>query len=168
MDKRVIKTKKAIRQAFISLRQDKPIEKIYVENLCREALINKSTFYRYYRDIYDLVEQLQEEALAPIRQFLLENPIQEENISMIIDDLEETISQVYRENKGLFSNQDETLEKIFQLYQETISKNVSEMARLRLSFAVGGAYAILKHQHYRLTKEQKEVLYDLFKRIFAD
>lgn len=56
MDKRVIKTKKAIRQAFISLRQNKPIEKIYVENLCREALINKSTFYRYYRDIYDLVE----------------------------------------------------------------------------------------------------------------
>lgn len=47
---------------------------------------------------------------------------------MIIDDLEETISQVYRENKALFSNQDETLEKTFQLYQETISKNVSEMA----------------------------------------
>ena len=90
--------------------------------MCREALINKSTFYRYYRDIYDLVEQLQDEALAPIRQFLLENPIQEENISMIIDELEETISQVYRENKALFSNQDETLEKTFQLYQETISK----------------------------------------------
>ena len=68
------------------------------------------------------MEQLQDEALAPIRQFLLENPIQEENISMIIDELEETISQVYRENKALFSNQDETLEKTFQLYQETISK----------------------------------------------
>ncbi|WP_438838952.1 TetR/AcrR family transcriptional regulator [Streptococcus pluranimalium] len=56
MDKRVIKTKKAIKDAFVTLRQDKPIEKIYVENLCREALINKSTFYRYYTDIYGLVE----------------------------------------------------------------------------------------------------------------
>ncbi|MXQ49482.1 TetR/AcrR family transcriptional regulator [Streptococcus pneumoniae] len=168
MDKRVLKTKKAIKDAFVTLRQDKPIEKIYVENLCREALINKSTFYRYYTDIYDLVEQLQEEALEPIRQFLLENPIKEEDMETFIDDIEVAITQVYSANKPLFSNQDETLEKTFQLYQETISENVSEEARLRLSFAVGGAYTILKNNQYTLNKDQKDTLYALFKRIFAD
>ncbi|MGT2833481.1 TetR/AcrR family transcriptional regulator [Streptococcus halotolerans] len=168
MDKRVIKTKKAIKDAFVRLRQDKPIEKIYVENLCREALINKSTFYRYYTDIYDLVAQLQEEALEPIRQFLLENPIQEEDMATFLDDIQTTIRQVYSENRALFTNQDETLEKTFQLYQETISEQLPETVQLRLSFAVGGAYAILKNNHYRLTKEQEDVLYNLFKRIFAD
>ncbi|WP_438838953.1 hypothetical protein [Streptococcus pluranimalium] len=59
-----------------------------------------------------------------------------------IDDIEVAITQVYSANKPLFSNQDETLEKTFQLYQETISENVSEEACLRLSFAVGGAYTI--------------------------
>ncbi|MGV3010772.1 TetR/AcrR family transcriptional regulator [Streptococcus thoraltensis] len=168
MDKRVIKTKRAIRDAFVRLREDRPIEKIYVENLCREALINKSTFYRYYTDIYDLVEQLQEEALEPIRQFLLENPIKEEDMTTFIDDIEATMSQVYVENKALFSNQDEILEKTYQLYQETISENVSEISRLRLSFAVGGAYTILKNNHYSLKEDQKDILYALFKRIFAD
>ncbi|MFU2206025.1 TetR/AcrR family transcriptional regulator [Streptococcus pluranimalium] len=168
MDKRVIKTKKAIKDAFVTLRQDKPIEKIYVENLCREALINKSTFYRYYTDIYDLVEQLQEEALEPIRQFLLGNPVKEEDMETFIDDIEVAITQVYSANKPLFSNQDETLEKTFQLYQETILENVSEEARLRLSFAVGGAYTILKNNQYSLREDQKVILYDLFKRIFAD
>lgn len=168
MDKRVIKTKKAIKEAFITLRMSKPIEKIYVENLCCEALINKSTFYRYYTDIYDLVEQMQEDALEPIREFLLENPIQEEDFETFVNDIKIMIRQVFSENKPLFSNQDETLERIFQLYQETISEKLPEVTQLRISFAVGGAYAILKKNQYSLTKEQQDVLYDLFKRIFSD
>lgn len=74
----------------------------------------------------------------------MENPVKEEAMETFIDDIEVAITQVYSANKPLFSNQDETLEKTFQLYQEPISENVSEEARLRLSFAVGGAYTILK------------------------
>ena len=76
-----------------------------------------------------------------------------------IDDIEVAITQVYSANKPLFSNQDETLEKTFQLYQETISENVSEEARLRLFFVVGGAYTILKNNQYTLNKDQKDTLY---------
>lgn len=168
MDKRVIKTKKAIKEAFISLRMQFPIKKIYVETLCQKALINKSTFYRYYMDIYDLVEQLQDEALQPIRQFLLDNPIQEKDMTTLIDDIESMISQVYRENKALFANQDETLEKIFKLYHETISNDLPDNIRLRLSFAVGGSYAILKNNQYELNDQHRQLLYDLLKQIFKE
>ncbi len=98
----------------------------------------------------------------------MENPVKEEAMETFIDDIEVAITQVYSANKPLFSNQDETLEKTFQLYQETISENVSEEARLRLFFAVGGAYTILKNNQYTLNKDQKDTLYALFKRIFAD
>ncbi|MFV8064718.1 TetR/AcrR family transcriptional regulator [Streptococcus hyovaginalis] len=168
MDKRVIKTKKAIKDAFIELRQNRPIEKIYVETLCRKAMINKSTFYRYYMDIYDLVDHLQEEALEPIRRYVIANPITEENMPTFVEDMEVTISQVYAENSALFSNQDETFEKTVQLYQETISEELPEKIQLRLSFAVGGAYAILKNNQYRLNEQQRLFLYEQFKRIFLD
>ncbi len=40
---------------------DHPLEKIKVTALCDEALINKSTFYKYYADIYALSEMLEQE-----------------------------------------------------------------------------------------------------------
>ena len=59
MDIRIIKTKNSIINAFIELRAKKEIERITVKELCEKAMINKSTFYSHYTDIYDLSEQLE-------------------------------------------------------------------------------------------------------------
>ena len=59
MDLRVEKTEKAIKNAFIELRSQKPLEKITVKELCAEARINKSTFYSHYQDIYALSEAME-------------------------------------------------------------------------------------------------------------
>lgn len=47
-DLRVVKTLKQIDTALLSCLADTPFEKITVEQLCRAALINRSTFYKYY------------------------------------------------------------------------------------------------------------------------
>lgn len=54
MDKRELKTKRNIKNAFLMLRSRKPIEKITVKELAEEAEISKATFYLHYKDIYDL------------------------------------------------------------------------------------------------------------------
>lgn len=56
-DLRVIKTKESIENAFLSLLQKKPAEKISVVELAREARINKGTFYLHYSDIRDLYQK---------------------------------------------------------------------------------------------------------------
>ena len=66
MDLRVEKTKRAIRNAFIELRTNKPLEKITVKELCALACINKSTFYSHYEDIYALSEAMEQETVASI------------------------------------------------------------------------------------------------------
>lgn len=66
MDLRVQKTKNAIINAFFSLRQSKPINRITVTELARKAMISKATFYLHYKDIYDLSEQLQNELVSDI------------------------------------------------------------------------------------------------------
>lgn len=59
MDLRIKRTKESIRNAFIKLREKKPIEKISIRELSELANINKATFYLHYRDIYDLAENVE-------------------------------------------------------------------------------------------------------------
>jgi len=66
MDLREQKTLKSIRNAFLSLRSKKPLEKISVKDLAALAEISKATFYLHYRDIYDLSEQLQDEVIRGV------------------------------------------------------------------------------------------------------
>ena len=66
MDQREIKTKRAIKNAFLILRAQKPIEKITIRELAALAEISKATFYLHYQDIYDLSEQIGKEVLTNI------------------------------------------------------------------------------------------------------
>lgn len=66
MDLRTQKTQKSIADAFYRLRAHKPLEKITVRELCREAPVNRSTFYAHYKDVYDLSEQLENELVRSI------------------------------------------------------------------------------------------------------
>ena len=56
-DLRVIKTRESIENAFLSLVLQKPLKKITIVELAREARINKGTFYLHYSDISDLYMQ---------------------------------------------------------------------------------------------------------------
>lgn len=66
MDKRIEKTKRAIKEAFIELRKTKPLEKISVKELCELAYINKSTFYSHYENVYELSDAIEYETVLSI------------------------------------------------------------------------------------------------------
>ena len=66
MNNRIEKTKQSIYNAFIDLRSKKNLEKITIKELCETAQINKSTFYVYYRDIYDLSDKIEDEIVSEV------------------------------------------------------------------------------------------------------
>lgn len=66
-DARVRYTKKVIRDAFLSLLREKNVKQITVTELCQLAEINRATFYKHYRDAYDLLEQIEAAALDHLR-----------------------------------------------------------------------------------------------------
>ncbi len=66
MDLREKKTKKAIKNAFLELRANKPLERISIKELTELAEISKATFYLHYHDIYDLSDCLQKEIIQNI------------------------------------------------------------------------------------------------------
>lgn len=62
-DRRVRRTKKQIRDALSSLMAKKKISDITVTELTREADIDRRTFYLHYRNVYDIVEEVEHEAV---------------------------------------------------------------------------------------------------------
>ena len=59
--RRVQATKKLLRDALLTLLNEKPLRSITVKELCARAELNRGTFYAHYRDVYDLMEQIEEE-----------------------------------------------------------------------------------------------------------
>lgn len=57
-DLRVLKTKRAIREAFLQLLQQKALDRISVVELANRAEISKGTFYLHYQDIYHLYNEV--------------------------------------------------------------------------------------------------------------
>lgn len=56
-DLRVVKTLRQIDQALLENLRQRPFPKITVDQLCQSALINRSTFYKYYQDKFDLMDR---------------------------------------------------------------------------------------------------------------
>jgi AcrR family transcriptional regulator len=61
---RVRRTRNSIIQAFLLLVEEKGFEKMTVGDLAERAMINRATFYRHYRDKYDLAQAFLESAVA--------------------------------------------------------------------------------------------------------
>lgn len=64
MDLRVVKTKNAIYDALVSLLKNNIFEEIKVSDICKVALINRSTFYAHFEDKYDLFKSFIEDLRA--------------------------------------------------------------------------------------------------------
>jgi AcrR family transcriptional regulator len=51
-------TKKAIMETFLSLLDEKELDKITVKEITTKCHINRNTFYYHFIDIYDLLNQI--------------------------------------------------------------------------------------------------------------
>ena len=68
--KSAIRSKKMIRYAFIELALEKECEKITVKNIVERAEISRGTFYAHYTDIYAVIEEIENETMEKILEFL--------------------------------------------------------------------------------------------------
>lgn len=152
MDIRVVKTRNSIINAFLELRAKKEIEKITVKELCEKAMVNKSTFYSHYRDIYDLSEYLENQIASEIitnlkhPEYISTKPkefnrelfnayISQENLIQIIFSGSRSNQLLYRIEKNL-------REVVFKMHPD--DKN-DILVNVMLTYCIyGGFYAFKK------------------------
>lgn len=74
-DRRVRKTKAQLRSGLATLMQTKSINEITVKELVDLVDINRSTFYLHYTDIYNMLEQIENNIFEEVRRAIDTHPI---------------------------------------------------------------------------------------------
>lgn len=110
-DLRVMKTRQVIRGALFELMSEHGLAKISISELCGRAGINRKTFYRHYREISDVVTEIENDILGDFAEvfkshnssiFDLGAVIRE--ISASVDSRREYFLPLLKNNPDLFSN----------------------------------------------------------------
>ncbi len=71
-DRRVLKTKKAIRNALAQLLAEKQLEEITVKEVADTADINRKTFYNYYAGVHQVIDEIENEIISTFDQAIRE------------------------------------------------------------------------------------------------
>lgn len=141
MDLRVVKTRRAIREAFLGIRRETPLEKVRVRDVCSEAMINKSTFYHHYEDVFDLSDQLENEVIQQCfddfeyKDCLLTDP------KRFLENVPAALEAQNKIIEVLFGGRMDVLYRKLQRQIRTmyLTPNASARDEVRLAFVIGGA-----------------------------
>ena len=76
---------------------EKDIKKITVSEICKIADVNRATFYRYYLDVYDLLDKIEEDFINELKQPYQEDPTRVSTVGAFSKE----ILAVFMENKDL-------------------------------------------------------------------
>lgn len=141
MDARIRYTKKIIREKMIELLECNHISKISVTMICNAAEINRTTFYKYYDNPFDLLLKIEKELLDELQDRILKTGNRE--FSSMIRIVMEELKENAHEYQILFSKNSDTAfrERVFSLcYVENMDQ--------------------IKKIYPNLTEKQQEWLYD--------
>lgn len=103
VDRRVIKTRRQLKKGLAALMKEKSVNQITVKELVEEVDINRSTFYLHFKDIQDLLREIEENMEAQIKRAIEEHPIVSgnENAFYFIEDMFRILDEEREISKAL-------------------------------------------------------------------
>lgn len=69
-DRRVRRTRMRLQQAMLELLKEKDARSITVRELTQRADVNRGTFYAHYKDVFDLLDQMEQDLFQRLTQLL--------------------------------------------------------------------------------------------------
>lgn len=176
-DTRVRVTRQIIKESFIELLKQSPLNKISVTRLCEKAEINRVTFYKYYQDIFDLYEKLVDELIEQSTSSMMrmgDKKSLREAIEIVLTDIYERIDQyhiLFSDHIDLY-HQSRSMERCMskvsslELSGLSVPEEQRELLRAFLSCGGGGVLAVCIHNGMkRSPKQLADLLYSYIKQI---
>ena len=169
MDKRIMKTKRAIHAAMTKLLAGKPIEEITVTELAEAAEINRKTFYNYYSSVNMVAEEMEDEIVARFDETLrrldfdtlLKDPQTTFNTlaRLITSDLDFYRSILTNRNQNSFLQKiiSSLKERVMTLYAAQIPMD-SKLVEYMLEYIVAGMVSVYQRWFESGMKEDIEAL----------
>ena len=96
-NRRILVTKRILKESLLELMQEKPISKISIKEICDLSEMSRSTFYIHYQDQLELLKDIEDEVLTRTFETL-------EGIDYSLDTIEyvEKFLNYVRSNKETF------------------------------------------------------------------
>ncbi len=69
-DRRARRTAMQIKETMLSFLERKSVHEISVSEICKVCQINRATFYDHYRDVFDLVQDLERDVLMLLEELM--------------------------------------------------------------------------------------------------
>lgn len=175
-DARVRYTRMIIHQTFLKLLKEKPLAKITVTEICELAEINRTTFYKHYSDPYDLLEQLEREAIDGLLSLI--DGGTDRNLAEVLLPILRTI----RENRELFRNLTSAQNDNRFLYHlssccyrkiceqnpaESGSRDAARMSVMRFSYIAGGIAGVIEYWLQSGMNDSPEAIADTIEQFTA-
>lgn len=109
-----MKSREAIVQAMDQLLKQKPFRKITVNDICRTAVVGRTTFYAHFEDKYKLISYILQQEARKLEEILLSSSPEEVILEALLD---------IRDNKKLYVHLfvKEVPEELKQLLQHTFN-----------------------------------------------
>ena len=178
-DKRVIRTKALLIRSLSALMKQKNIKDITVKELCEYADINRGTFYLHYKDIYDMLDSIEQELSDKFLQiFQKYNSETNEDfpyplfleIFKLVDDNAELFRVLIGPNGDISFNM-----KIFKLYnihclQSEFNKLSPQFSMNQVyysNFILYGCVGLIEQWLSRDTKESPEKMAELITKLVS-
>lgn len=168
VDKRIVKTREAIFNAFLDLAAQKSIDKISVVELCQKADINKSTFYLHYKSIEECFQSCfdffssQIVALGKDINYSNVSVSPEQNVRDILDSVEQNTKYFEKFKNTLVYDyaikalKENMVEAICKANNININDNYHEVAKV--TFLVGGCADVITKLIPNYNREEIEKL----------
>lgn len=156
-DRRVRKTRAALKGALTSMLQERNVKDISVKELTELADVNRGTFYLHYKDVFDLMEQCESDLLGEF-ETILEGISGEEFIARP-GDVFERIYKLCKENADFvrvllsengdirfLNNMNSFLkERCLHDWSEVIKDSKITLFDAYYTFLVGGCVSLLQY-----------------------
>lgn len=174
IDRRILRTKRMLKENLLLLLKDQPIQKISVSRLCEASDINRSTFYTYYSSTMDLLESIEREILntleEDLKEFKKENSISRLMTSIIdyIGDHRELIRLLFSShgdpgflNKLIAASQKWTMPFLQNKYPEHSAWQLNALHTYLVSGCIGIIEQWIIHGFQQSEKEISKLLENL-------
>jgi len=161
-NQRVRITKRMIKDSLIRLLYEESIHKLTVKQICEEAEINRTTFYKYYGSQYDLLEEMEEDLINKINDYLSATDVAGDNeqlfaktISLVSDNIDLCKLLVNNNIDSAFPEKLLLSLRVTQskVYKQILHKYTKDEIEYVFHFLVGGGFALIKAW---INKESRE------------
>lgn len=157
-DKRVIRTKKAIKSALFKLMETKELSSITISELTACASVNRRTFYTHYRCITDILNEIEGDLVQALSELLAKIDFSDYKASlydlfiglheMVTGEFDYYFRIMHMDMRGLLFSR---LKTALRSSSETLFGSLPEMpahGNLITSFLAGGFFAFYNEWYY--------------------